>query len=345
MFRRGEQIGRWLRRAGRVGSAGLWLGLAVVYLVRPDGAAAVTVFPPWIWLVPGVGLVAGDLRRRGSRWGWAVVGAWGIYLLAMAEEPRSLARGVARTLPGSGGGREPGETLRVVSLNCAAGDRRAAEEVIAYRPDIVLLQESPGREAVADLGRRLFGAAAGVVQGADTALIVRGRITPAALSATERGYFVQARVVLDSGREVEVVSTRLLPAVFREDLWAPDCWREQAENRRRRREQLGRIVRGLPGGEVPVILGGDFNAPQGDAVFRLLGPRLRDAFGEAGLGWGNTIINEAPALRIDQVWAGEAFAARAVVARRTVHSDHRMVVCDLTWRDAVRPPSAPRTAP
>ena len=54
-----------------------------------------------------------------------------------------------------------------------------------------------------------------------------------------------------------------------------------------------------------MILGGDFNAPQGDAAFRPLAPRLRDAFRDGGQGWGNTITNDTPFLRIDQVWVSD----------------------------------------
>ena len=143
---------------------------------------------------------------------------------------------------------------------------------------------------------------------------------------------MQARVRLASGTEVEVFSIRLVPAVFRLDLWSPECWREQSRNRRKRRDQLRTIakrIESLPA-DLPVIVGGDFNAPQGDAVFRSLKPRLRDAFREGGHGWGDTVINELPFIRIDQVWVSGAFRVVNVVARGTRHSDHRMVVCDLT---------------
>ncbi len=332
--------GRWLRRGGRIGSSAFCLGLAWGYGVRPDWGAAVTVFPPWIWLVPGLGLLALKPRKHGGRADRAVVAAWAVYLVVMAEEPRSLTRGLVRSLPGPRRAEPAGEFLRVISLNCAAGTRLAAEEVIGYRPDVVCLQESPGRTDVEALGQRLFGPSAVVVHGVDASVVARGRLVPTEPSATGRGYFVSARVELASGRTVEVISTRLLPALFREDLWARDCWREQAENRRQRREQLRVIARRIEATPVPVILGGDFNAPQRDAVFALLQPRLRDTFTEAGIGWGNTILNEVPALRIDQVWVSPSFFARTVVARPTVHSDHRMVVCDLILRGD--PDAAPR---
>ena len=62
----------------------------------------------------------------------------------------------------------------------------------------------------------------------------------------------------------------------------------------------------------------------------VLTPRMHDTFREGGRGWGDTVINEFPFLRIDQVWVSGAFQAVNVVARKTRRSDHRMVVCDLT---------------
>ncbi len=93
-------------------------------------------------------------------------------------------------------------------------------------------------------------------------------------------------------------------------------------------EELAGFLNGAaPDG--PLLVGGDFNAPAGDAIYRLLRPRLRDAFAVAGRGWGNTALNDIPVSRIDQVWASDAFRPTAVTARRTAYSDHRMVVADL----------------
>jgi endonuclease/exonuclease/phosphatase (EEP) superfamily protein YafD len=259
---------------------------------------------------------------------------WLGFVLVFAEEPWSLLR-LMTSVPSSGQReRAHDESIRVVSLNCNVGSPGAAEEVARYRPDIILLQESPGRSTLEALRRKLFGTEGGIVPGVDASLVVRGRVVPADLSADLRANCVQARVVLPSGTVVEVISTRLVPAVFRLDLWSPDCWREQRENRQRRRAQLTAMVRRLEvlPPTMPIIVGGDFNAPQGDAVFHLLQPRLHDAFAEGGRGWGNTIINDVPFLRIDQIWTNAEFRWASVVARRTRHSDHRMVVADLILR-------------
>jgi len=74
------------------------------------------------------------------------------------------------------------------------------------------------------------------------------------------------------------------------------------------------------------------NVPAGDGALSLRRERVRDTFAESGRGWGNTVLNETPLLRIDQVWAGEHLGAVSSVARKTGNSDHRMVICDLEFR-------------
>ena len=70
-------------------------------------------------------------------------------------------------------------------------------------------------------------------------------------------------------------------------------------------------------------------AARTDRSLRPITAFLQDGFGEAGIGWGNTITNNLPVHRIDQIWISQGLRALAVSARRTRHSDHRMVVCDI----------------
>lgn len=309
-------------------SAALWIGIVFCYALRPDACAAVTIFPAWVWPLFGVLLAALSWPRREAVHRRSAVGImlglWLIFLLCFAEESRSIWRPVSPAARRS-------DRVRIVSLNCNAGDALAAAEATASHPDIVLLQEAPARGDVQQLARRVFGDKARVAWGPDGAILARGTVTEVALPPAEAVNFAQARVQLKPGVEVNVFSLRLLPAVFRFDLWSPACWRAQTANRRARRAMLQAIARrmnALPINEA-IILGGDFNAPQGDAVFRELKPRLRDAFKEAGRGWGNTIINDFPVLRIDQIWISRHFQAQSVSAHSTANSDHRLVICDL----------------
>lgn len=305
------------------------MAAAVCYLLRPDVCAVVTIWPTWFWVLPGLVLAALGWNRRGRRVVGGVAALWLVYLLIFAEEPRSLLHYRSWPTAEWEQARAQGRAVRVVSLNSAGGDLAAAAEVARYHPDIVLLQESPTRRQVQELARQLFGKEAGVAWNYDGSIAARGRLLPIDLPVPKR--VAVGRVRLPDGFEANVVSIRLHSPVLEVALWSRESWSWQARNRRKRMEQMEGIrhlVAALPD-NVPLILGGDFNAPAGDAVYRYLRPRLHDTFAEGGIGWGNTAFNDFPVLRVDEIWVSERLRAAAVVARRTVHSDHRMVVCDL----------------
>ncbi|MCA9101901.1 MAG: endonuclease/exonuclease/phosphatase family protein [Planctomycetales bacterium] len=326
---------RRLSRAACVTSLLLLLAVTLAYLTRDDRVAAVTVFPPRAWSLPGIAVVW-LARRRTRKVALAVAALWLVYLAAMIDQPAALIGMLYRDFPDERWESTPAERrVRIVSLNCGSGSARAIAETAAYEPDIVLLQESPGGTVVAEAARELFGATAGHMSGADAAIIVRGELVPDDSNDRNNLHSVQATVRLDSGARLHVVSLRLEPPLVRLDLWSPDCWRAQTANRQLRRRQLVDVAKCFPPEDspLPLIVGGDFNAPPGDAVFDLLAPRLSDSFVAAGLGWGNTITNVGPFTRIDQVWISEDLAATTVVARRTLYSDHRLVVADLLLSD------------
>jgi endonuclease/exonuclease/phosphatase (EEP) superfamily protein YafD len=283
----------------------------------------VTLFPAWCWAVVGVAAAAVAFSRRSWLPSTTMAALWFAFLLTSADSPASLVRGC---LPAP----QRGTNLRVVSLNCA-GVSRAAQEVRPYDPDVVLLQESPSADALDGLARELYGSSANLVRGYDASIVARGRVTAVAVPPEHRGNFVHARVELD-GRMINVISLRLSPCPIRLDLWSTDCWRYYRSNRERRRLQLAQIadyVKTLSADE-PLIVGGDFNCPPGDAVVQLLKPRLTDAFAVAGRGWGATIIDVYgwPLIRIDQIWTSRELRATCVVARRAPSSDHHQVVAD-----------------
>lgn len=315
----------WLSHGLLAISAFLCALVAWSYFSRADVLAALTVFPIWAWLIPG-GLAAGlGCTRESRRYVAIITAAWLVTLIALADRPLALLRLSAPAV------KERRNTLRVISLNCNGGNLRAVQELAAYEPDLLLLQESPSRSRLEAAARELFDEEGAVVWGVDASIIARGRLTAQPLPPEAAAHAVWGRLELASGGELDVVSLRLEHGLVRCDLWSPDCWRAQTANRQTRRKQLAAVLAAL--GDRParraLVLGGDFNAPAGDAVFRLLAPLAHDTFAEAGRGWGNTIINQFPALRIDQIWIGGPISSTEVHAVRTQHSDHRAVVCDL----------------
>lgn len=319
---------RWLFYAL---SAVLWLGITACWLLRPNIAAALTYLPIWFCAAPGIVLLL-LARWRGAHPAFpALLVLWAGTLLLFMEEPRSLLRVRPWPHPEWRAARQKGEALRVVSLNCGMGSVEAAAEVVPYRPDLVLLQETPSRPEVEKLAKRLYGSEVGVHWGPDQAILARGRVIPVPVPKAFRTRFLHARVKLASGMAMDVVNLHLSTPEVRLDLWNPDAWREQAALHRVQLRQVDAILKNTGKGPyaVPLIVGGDFNAPAGDAVYRRFPAGLRDAIRGGGQGWGNTILNDAPVHRIDQVWISEGFRAAGVLARKTRHSDHRMVVVDL----------------
>lgn len=296
----------------------LWTFISYCYLRRPDECAAITLWPAWIWILPGALLTALGYSTN-KRLGLALLLTWLLTMGTFSEEPKSLLRSIQRLDPQFQTARREGNGLRVITLNCAGGSLQAAFEVSAHNPDVVLLQESPVKKKdVEALGRRLFGNNAGVLCGLDTSVLANGKITQLQLDHKQSSFFTAARVHLTTGAEIYVISARLMPPVARFDLWSPECWKGQKENRLFHKEQIRLIaaqIRQIPG-DAPILLGGDMNAPAGDGALSLLHPRMHDTFREGGRGWGNTVLNDIPISRIDQIWASRHFNAVSVIARK-----------------------------
>ena len=322
----------WLPRMVLFLSAAACLALWTCYLARPEAFVALTMWPAWFWGVPGLAVTVLTLRVGGRRAGALVLGLWLVFLGTCAEEPKALLTLFRRwPTPEWKRAHAEGRAIRVACLNCAGGSEQAAAEVVPYRPDIVLLQELPGQSELERLLHRLFGDDGGVVSSWDTAVLCRGKAKETRVPRDVRVYTVSARVMLRDGIEVRAISTHLYPPVVRLDLWNPECWRSARQNhstRTRQAQALAHHLKGIPE-HIPIVLAGDFNAPAGDRIFRLFAPRLHDAFAESGVGWGNTVTNETPVSRFDQVWVSPHFRVAGAISKKTRYSDHRMVICDL----------------
>lgn len=220
----------------------LCFAVALRYANRWDAGAAVTVFPNWCWLLPGISLWIFGRTRRRALW-WLPGLLWLVFGLTWFDDPRSLTRWSSvldRKVPAQRAGRT---VLRVISLNCGSAGPAAAREVQRYRPDVVLLQEAPAREDLERLAADMFGQSAVSIWSNDTAILARGRMQQLSLDAADRDYFTAADVTLDRGHRLVVVSLRLEPNMVRLDLWNPRCWSDQAAIRRRQRVQLAKRSR------------------------------------------------------------------------------------------------------
>jgi len=143
-----------------------------------------------------------------------------------------------------------------------------------------------------------------------------------------RLFYTSATVTLPGFAPIDLLTLHLAPTPARFDLWNPTCWKIQRGHRQLLTRQLRQIVTALPHSK-SLIVAGDFNAPQGDKIFTYLPATLYDTFAASGKGLGNTLLNDIPVLRIDQIWVSPEFVTIQSFARKTGASDHRMVISDI----------------
>jgi hypothetical protein len=293
---------------------------------RPDLLAALTLFPPWCWLVIGM-LSLPLLWRIGyQRLAYGLAAFWLIFAVALVEELPSLGRAAMSRVRRSSSV-STDNSIRIVSLNCA-GSERCIEDLMLARPDIALLQETPGEEALARMTAELFGEQGEFCKAGDVAILSRGAVLQQ--STDKSGTFVAALVQLADAKPVHCISLRLAPPPSRLDFWTLGFWTEHRDLRQRHRSQLVAVVVSFTDLPIdrPIVIGGDFNTLPHDAALDQLRPRLRDAFVTSGLGWGATGTNDWPLFRVDQIWAGARVLPKQTYSAKSAHSDHRLVICD-----------------
>lgn len=325
----GARLARCLTAFGTALSVVLLALLVLAYATRPPAMALVTVLPPWFWAAPGV-LAAIFARRPGAgRRTAGILAMWLAFILVFCEEPRAAVTGFkAWPAPDWKRAKESGNGLRVLTFNCGDGHGAAVREALSFSPDIVVLEESPTeteirQELASHPDMRLM-------YGFDVSIIARGELTPAA--PKQARWMFNAAYATVGRLRLAIVGLRLRVPHFSFALWDPREWRLAAESQRDHGAEVSYVLQQLAGLDegVPLVLAGDFNAPAGDPVFRTLPDRLRDSFREAGIGLGNTMMNDLPVSRIDQIWVDRRLRLHGTVSRKTATSDHRLVIADVS---------------
>ena len=146
----------------------------------------------------------------------------------------------------------------------------------------------------------------------------------------------QATIEMPDGRTFKVVNVHLLSAATDLSLWRRKVWTAHRVNRVIRSNELNRSLSALKSGtgfpDVPAILGGDFNAPPGDPVYRLLEKHFQDAQPSVGPRWGNTYHRRFPIMRIDRIHTTDHFTPVRCSTAIAARSDHRFVVADFVLK-------------
>ncbi len=337
-----------LRVGVPVASLGLHFGIVAAYARRWDHAAALTIFPFWAWCLLGLILAGLSWLCYRQRLVLGLCGLWLLTMLIGSDETKPLLRlSAAVPVPGVPPDADGQRLIRVVSLNCRFGNPISAEEVLPWHPDIVLLQEAPSPQALKGLAQKLYpGKEKNVIGGYEVAVVTRGEVQSfVAQMPTGNAPMIMRQlpcsIQLD-GRVLHVVCVHLQGAVTDVGLHRASTWESHYFNRLSRREEMKDVRRYLEIQKLmkpaPIIIGGDFNAPAGDAVFRELIPEFVDAYAAVGAGWGDTFPNKTPLLRIDHIYATPQLQPVRSRTVQTVNSDHRMLVVDYAL--APEPPLA-----
>ena len=329
------------RRSAGWTLVGLSLALHLVTVFafsrQPDRFAAFTVLPIWVW--GGLGLAASVIAYFFLRASLSLImtAVWAVTLLIGADEARVLAHfGKQAPQPGEPAEYRGEKVIRVITLNCAGlrfGD--PAQDIAAWQPDIVLLQDIHPHQ-VRHFADVLYDGQgdyrAHVSRDGGIGVVTRGRILREVRNPALRAQ--QLTVEMPDKRQIEIINVHLETAATDLRFWRRQAWRTHRMNRTVRHNEIATVLQVLeqtsPGfPNIPVIFGGDFNAPATDPVHGRMTRDFTDAFAAAGSGWGNTFQRRFPILRIDHIYATRHFTPARCAVAVTRHSDHRMVVADL----------------
>lgn len=305
------------------------VGAFVACVWRPDFLAALTLIPAWLWMIPLPFLLVLTWRVKDLKSVIVQCLIWAVFGIGWVEELRSIPRGVWRALVSN---KSDKHEIRVVSFNCDS-NVRCAEEIARVEPDIVLLQESPGRDTLQKMVDLIFVGGGEFISSGDVSILTRGRIQATHLKVGD--HFISGVVSLPGQPPIECVCLRLSPPVARLDFWSGGFWTEHQARRDTHRQQLRDLSGTLAksSGLWARIVGGDFNMPPLDRAFSEINDNLSDAFLASGTGWGATGTSELPLFRVDQIWVSRECQPQAVHAVKSRWSDHRFVVCQVRLSD------------
>jgi len=313
----------WIEKLLALSALALGIFLVVCHWFQFDALAAVTLVPPWGWLILVLLIIAVGYRGLTRPTLLAIGVVWILFTALFVEEARSMFRFTQQTVA-----RDDSNNVRIVTLNCNIGSHEAVLETQPFTPDIVLVQESPGKETLTELSRTIFGEQSDQLCSTDASIICRGAI---ALIKSETGsHFHHALVTLPEGERFDVVSLRLSSPVFRLDPFSSGFWKDHLDKRLDHRRQIQEVIDHLQTNHVTDnwIVGGDFNLPGGGGATSPMKGLLEDSFLVAGTGWGGTGTSDYPLFRVDQIWLSPNLVPKTSKAWATKNSDHRMVVVD-----------------
>jgi vancomycin resistance protein VanJ len=291
--------------------------------------------PQWPWALPCMVIFPWYLM---SAWRWAWVPA---LMMAWVFGPlMGFSFGPARIAP-----RPSGTRLRVMTYNVKWGFRDAdavLANVAQANPDVILMQDSAGATEGKLAALRKPGWSE-LRLDQYTVLSRYPLAQPAAQWLTPEHDHECLRCVLRIGsRDVTLYDVHLITP-----RWALGSFADNSaegtldieQNANLRELEAFTLAGHIPSEKGPLILTGDLNAPvQSGACKSLFRAGLRDAYSEAGWGYGYTYGQstalERPYMRIDHIMVSREWAVLNCREGASRGSDHSPVIADLVLPDS-----------
>ncbi|MBT0569294.1 endonuclease/exonuclease/phosphatase family protein [Curvibacter sp. CHRR-16] len=311
----------------------------------PLWLSELSLFVPYYWVLPL--LLLAPLLAVGLHWSLGVLAL--ASLLWFATSTMGMQWNMATPTASDG------TRLRVMTYNVKARDAKhrangfeeIENEVRSHQPDVVALQDAngwlPERSNAAPIeARPLFGLPNVVVQGQ---YVLASRYP---LQQCETGLLTKtdpSHTYLRCSMQVGQQSITVATAHFVSPRWALTATKETLgtgledwkQNVATRMAQAGGLVSDLIRQPRPLLVLGDLNSPPNSealALVQRLG--LRDAFNEAGKGWGFThghSLNKGlDFLRIDHILTSAEFAIASSTVGGSEASQHNPVVAEIVLK-------------
>ena len=292
--------------------------------------------PQWVWVMP-LALLLPWYALRARRWVWVP-----LVLLALVVGPvMGLTLHPGKATTGSG------THLRVMTYNIkwARTDAQAIiHDIEVNKPDLLLMQDAGAGTLDRELGTFLHDWKVTAID----QFIIASRLPLSAsdvrwVSYPDKSHRVMRALLTVNGRDIVVYSCHLeSPRFGLTGMRHPRAGLRQWEaNVTLRVNESKRLADFVHGEALPVVLGGDLNAPVQSVVCKnLFEAGLRDAFSSAGSGYGYTYGTTTkvgrPYVRIDHVMTSPQWQTLACWVGNSVGSDHCPVFADVFLPDASR---------
>lgn len=294
--------------------------------------------PQWLWLTPlAVLLPWYALRAR----------TWTLIPLALCALVLLPVMGLRLHFGSSVPSPDKSIHLRVMTYNIkwAKTDVQAIiHDIETSKPDLLLMQDAGAGTLDRELGTYLKGWNVAAID----QYIIASRLPLAGsdirwISYPDQSHRVLRAVLKVNGTDVAVYSCHLeSPRFGLSGMRHPRAGLAQWEaNVALRVRESKRLAEYAHAETLPVLLGGDLNAPIQSVVCKnLFEAGLEDAFSNAGSGFGYTYGTTTkvgrPYVRIDHIFTGPNWKTRACWVGNAVGSDHCPVLADVYYS----PPAA-----